>query len=106
MKPPSVQVRRWVGDEPPQEADIQRMLAEQGLSGYRWSNAPGDTYAAHTHPYHKVIFVVRGSIAFGLPATGEQVELRAGDRLGLPAGSAHDALVGPEGVVCLEAHRS
>ena len=49
MKPPSVQVRRWVGDEPPQEADIKRMLAEQGLSGYHWSNAPGDTYAAHAH---------------------------------------------------------
>ena len=106
MNVPYVHVRRWAGESLPQEADIQRMLAEEGLSGYRWSNAPGDTYVAHTHPYHKVIFVVRGSIAFGLPASGEQVELRAGDRLELPAGTAHDALVGPEGVVCLEAHRS
>ena len=28
-----------------------------------------------------------------------------GDRLELPAGVAHNASVGPEGVVCLEAHR-
>jgi hypothetical protein len=27
-----------------------------------------------------------------------------GDRLDLPAGTAHDAVVGPDGVTCLEAH--
>ena len=27
-----------------------------------------------------------------------------GDRLDLPAGTRHDALVGPTGVTCLEAH--
>ena len=32
------------------------------------------------------------------------MELAAGDRLELPAGTAHDAIVGPNGVVCLEAH--
>jgi hypothetical protein len=33
------------------------------------------------------------------------VTLNAGDRLELPAGTLHDAIVGPRGVVCLEAHR-
>jgi hypothetical protein len=32
------------------------------------------------------------------------VTLNAGDRLDLPAGIVHDADVGPQGVVCLEAH--
>jgi quercetin dioxygenase-like cupin family protein len=50
------------------------------------------------------VYVVRGSITFGLPARGEALELHAGDRLDLPAGVIHDALVGPEGVVCLEGH--
>jgi hypothetical protein len=31
--------------------------------------------------------------------------LNPGDRLDLPAGTVHDAVVGPQGVVCLEAHR-
>ena len=31
--------------------------------------------------------------------------LQAGDRLELPAGIVHDAVVGPVGVLCLEAHR-
>ena len=35
---------------------------------------------------------------------GEAVELAVGDRLDLPAGTTHDAVVGPDGVTCLEAH--
>ncbi len=60
--------------------------------------------AAHEHAYDKVIAVERGSIRFGLPAASVTIELAAGDRLELPAGTAHDAVVGPAGVTCLEAH--
>ncbi|HYO51054.1 MAG TPA: cupin domain-containing protein [Chloroflexia bacterium] len=62
-------------------------------------------YGAHHHTYHKVIYVVQGSIIFGLPDMSEEVALSQGDRLELPAGITHDAVVGPQGVVCLEAHR-
>src|SRR6185295_19652515 len=83
-------------------------LRDEGLDPGAWSNGPGDRYAAHAHGYDKVIVVERGSIRFGLPATGttdSAVELAAGDRLELPAGTRHDAVVGHEGVACLEAHR-
>jgi quercetin dioxygenase-like cupin family protein len=79
-------------------------MVDEGLSPYVWSNAPYDIYAAHTHSYIKVIFVAQGSITFGLPESGKQVALRAGDRLDLPAGIVHEARVGAQGVVCLEAH--
>ena len=79
-------------------------LRDEGLEPGSWSNGPGDRYAAHEHAYDKVIVVERGSIRFGL-RTGDAVELSAGDRLELPAGTAHDAVVGPAGVSCLEAHR-
>ncbi|MDQ7030941.1 MAG: hypothetical protein Q9O62_14800 [Ardenticatenia bacterium] len=49
--------------------------------------------------------MVRGSITFHLPESGEDLTLGPGDRLDLPAGIRHAATVGPEGVVCLEAHR-
>ncbi len=100
-----IRVTRWDGGDPPTEAALLRLYEAEGLRPYRWSNAPGDGYAAHAHPYHKVIVVVRGSITFGLPETGESVTLQAGDRLDLPSGVRHDATVGPEGVVCLEGHR-
>jgi quercetin dioxygenase-like cupin family protein len=79
-------------------------LAREGLDPGRWSNGPGDRYAAHDHGYDKVIVVERGSIRFGLPATGESLDMDAGDRLELPAGTVHDAVVGERGVACLEAH--
>ena len=51
-----------------------------------------------------MLVVAAGSIQFGLPGSGEVADLAVGDRLDLPAGTAHDAVVGPDGVTCLEAH--
>jgi uncharacterized protein YjlB len=79
-------------------------LRGEGLAPGTWSNGPGDVYAAHVHGYDKVLVVERGSIVFGLPDLGSSVTLAVGDRLDLPAGTRHDAVVGPSGVTCLEAH--
>jgi uncharacterized protein YjlB len=81
---------------------LRARLIEEGLEPGAWSNGPGDRYAAHEHAYDKVIVVAAGGISFGL--TDGAVDLRAGDRLELVAGTTHDALVGPDGVTCLEAH--
>jgi len=80
-------------------------MLDEGLAPYAWSNQPGYVYNIHTHDYHKVIFVVSGSITFGFQVEGEPSTLSQGDRLDLPPGVAHNAVVGPDGVVCLEAHK-
>jgi hypothetical protein len=79
-------------------------FANEGCSGPRsWSNGPGDRYGRHDHPYHKVLFCLAGSITFH---TDEgDLELTAGDRLDLPAGTTHAATVGPGGCECIEASR-
>jgi quercetin dioxygenase-like cupin family protein len=79
-------------------------LRAEGLEPSSWSNGPGDRYSSHDHPYDKVLVVVSGSIMFGLPDLVRSVTLSPGDRLDLPAGTAHDAVVGGSGVTCLEAH--
>ncbi len=84
--------------------DPETRLRAEGLVPGSWANGPGDRYGAHEHDYDKVIVAVAGSIRFGLPATGATVDLHAGDRLELPAATRHDAVVGPDGVSCLEAH--
>jgi quercetin dioxygenase-like cupin family protein len=84
--------------------DLATRLRDLGLQPAGWANDPGERYAPHDHAYDKVIVVERGSIHFGLPATNGAIELAAGDRLDLPAGTSHDALVGADGVACLEAH--
>jgi mannose-6-phosphate isomerase-like protein (cupin superfamily) len=85
-------------------ADAEAAFAAEGCSAARsWRNGPGDTYGAHDHPYHKVLFCLQGSIVF---ETGDgEVELHAGDRLDLSAGTRHAATVGPQGCACIEASR-
>ncbi len=101
----AVRVTFWAAGQPPTQQGLARLMADEGLSPYSWSNGPFDVYSAHSHPYDKVIYVVSGSITFGLPEENRKLTLKAGDRLDLPAGIVHDALVGSDGVVCLEAHR-
>jgi quercetin dioxygenase-like cupin family protein len=99
-----LEIKRWKGLQPGEMELIDKMHSE-GLSPYAWSNGPGDTYAAHTHHYDKVLYVVRGSIDWLLPETGDRIETFSGDRIELPAGTSHAAVVGNQGVTCLEARR-
>lgn len=87
-------------DEP-----LERRLASDGLDAHPWSNGPGVVYGVHRHDFDKVIVVAVGSIRFDLVERGERVDLGPGDRLELPAGTAHGATVGSAGVTCQEAHR-
>jgi mannose-6-phosphate isomerase-like protein (cupin superfamily) len=98
------QVTLWAGSAPPSQSTLWRRMTDEGLSPYSWSNGPHDVYSAHSHSYDKVIYVVQGSITFGLPELDQKLTLKAGDRLDLPANIVHSAIVGPQGVVCLEAH--
>src|SRR5262245_31593688 len=86
------------------ESHVRSLLAREGLSASAWSNGPGDRYGVHRHDYDKVLVAASGSIEFQLPDLDQRFELCAGDRLELPAGTDHGALVGPNGVTCLEAH--
>jgi quercetin dioxygenase-like cupin family protein len=96
----------WASQQSPTNAMLESIFRGEGLRASWWSNGPGDRYGAHSHPYHKVLYCARGSIRFDLPASGETFELRPGDRLDIPPGTQHSALVGPEGVTCVEAARS
>ncbi|MEJ2640867.1 MAG: cupin domain-containing protein [Desulfosarcinaceae bacterium] len=100
-----LQVISWPSEAPLTPEAVEARMQAEDLPYYRWSNGPGDVYGVHHHGYHKIIYVVSGSIIFNLPQNDRQVALSAGDRLALPAGTAHGAVVGPEGVVCLEAHQ-
>ena len=95
----------WADPVSPTQSTLWQLMVDEGLSPYAWSNGPHDVYSAHSHSYNKVIYVVQGSITFGLPELGQQLTLKAGDRLDLPAGTVHDAVVGAQGVICLEAQK-
>ncbi|MGE5139698.1 MAG: hypothetical protein ACM3JD_09565, partial [Rudaea sp.] len=84
-----VTVKAWEAGISPVEAELAARLRAENLQPQAWSNKPGDFYAAHSHPYDKVLFVARGSIVWFLPETGEEFETVAGDRIELPRGVVH-----------------
>jgi quercetin dioxygenase-like cupin family protein len=88
-------------DVPETDGIAERFHAE-GLSPQGWRNGPGDTYGWHQHPYHKVLYCVRGSITFH-GRDGEDATLDPGDRLDVEPLTEHAATVGPDGVECMEA---
>jgi quercetin dioxygenase-like cupin family protein len=80
---------------------VEAKLRAEADHCYRWSNGPGAVYGVHDHEYRKILYVAEGSITF-TPVGRPPIEMRAGDRLDLPAGTAHGAVVGPNGVTCWE----
>ena len=106
-----MQILRWQKQAPPTERELREQMRHEGLSPYTWSNDSHYTYAAHTHSYEKVLYCVQGSIRFVLPehsdaeGKAEYVDLNPGDCMILPAHTLHSAVVGSQGVTCLEASR-
>lgn len=94
-------ITRWSDSSGPSREQIKSAFDAENLPASIWSNGPNDRYSAHTHPYHKVLYCLAGSIVFHI--NGDNAELKAGDRLDLPPGISHAASVGPEGVTCMEA---
>lgn len=85
--------------------DLMTKLQSEATGCYSWSNAPGDRYAPHSHNYEKVLYCVDGSITFVLEEDGRKLDLKSGDRMVLPAGTIHSAIVGFSGCTCIEGKR-
>jgi quercetin dioxygenase-like cupin family protein len=97
-------VTPWIAENSPTQEYLTEQLEEEDLRVYQWSSPPQEDFDGHTHGYHKVLYVVEGSIKFEFPTRHETINLTPGDRLDLPGGIRHNAVVGMDGVKCLEAH--
>jgi mannose-6-phosphate isomerase-like protein (cupin superfamily) len=99
----TVRVIRWTGGQHPTISIISRMMQKEGLRPYVWENTPNYRYAPRTHGYNKVLYVVDGVLEVSFPDNNQRVKLRAGDRLEIPSGVRHSAIVGMNGARCVEA---
>ena len=86
-------------------AAAEARLRSAGVEPLRWSNGPGDRYAAHEHGFTKLLVCAEGSISFFVGPDEIPVELRPGDGFELPPRTRHAAEVGPSGCTCVEGHR-
>jgi hypothetical protein len=103
--PPPLGPLPWARDDEPNPATVAARLRAAGVEPYAWSNGPHDRYAAHDHPYAKLLMCAAGSITFLVGADAVPVTLEPGDGFVLPPGTLHAAVVGAAGCTCLEGHR-
>ncbi len=98
-----VKVTRWRGSEHPTFSNITRQMKKEGLRPYMWTNMANHRYGIRSHGYDKVLYVVDGSIELSFPDLGQQLLMRSGDRVDVPAGVRHGTIVGNKGACCVEA---
>ncbi len=76
------------------EAETQ--LRREGFDPiYTIQDEPNFVYDEHTHSMMTTHLILAGSMRVTME--GQQREYRAGERVDVPAGIAHDAAIGPEG---------
>lgn len=92
----------WPGG-PIDAAELRARLDGEGYDVWQWTDAPGATYAPHTHERDESIWVLAGDITFD--ALGQSVRLGPGDRLLLPKGTVHAARAGADGATYLVGER-
>jgi redox-sensitive bicupin YhaK (pirin superfamily) len=78
-------------------ADPDSTLRAGGLAPYPWSAGAGARFSPHAHSATKHLYVVEGSIDF------DGFQLTAGEGILIPEGTVHSAVVGEDGVTCIEA---
>ena len=98
-----VKVTRWQGGQHPTLLNISHSMQREGLRPHVWINRPNSRHAVRSHGYHKVLYVVDGTLDITLPDSNQQIRLRSGDRIDIPAGVRHGTVVGSHGVKCAEA---
>ena len=101
-----VKVTRWQGGQHPTLLAITQMMRHEGLRPHMWVNSANHRFAVRSHGYHKVLYVIDGVLDITLPDSNQQLRLRGGDRIDIPAGVRYGALVGNSGAKCLEASLS
>ena len=95
-------VTPWSDPATPTQTMLWRLMVEEGLNPYAWSNGPNFRQAARSHGYHKVLYCVEGTLEVVLPDMKQSILLRPGDRVDLPRGVRHESITGPRGAQCLE----
>mgnify|MGYP003394760757 CR=1 FL=1 len=79
------------GSPPPSQEEAEARLHREGYTCYCWYDVPGTIYPGHQHSHDECIWLLKGEMEYEVG--GQIFELKAGDRLFLPKGTAHTAKV-------------
>ncbi len=93
----------WQQSAEPDEATLRALLEKENLSISIWAWESGERFPVQKSTLARAIYCIEGGIWFTLTDEKDRmIELEPGDRLDIPAGVRHGAIVGMDGVTCLE----
>lgn len=79
------------------EEETEARIREEGFDPMKYHNNPGDVYALHQHPETKLLAFLEGTME---AKVGEETfSCSKGDKLIIPGGVPHSAVVGKDGCI-------
>lgn len=97
-------VTRWQAPVLPSAEQIKMIFEGEGLSAAEETLPPGTVGRDLRHPFDEVRMVISGALLMNI--SGNQILLRAGDRIDIPSNTKHSKSAnGDETCVCVVAHK-
>lgn len=97
-------VTRWQAPVLPTPEQIKIIFEAEGLNPREEVMEPKTVITDHRHPFDEIRMVIAGSLFMNI--SGNQILLRAGDRIDIPANTRHSKSVeGDVACVCIVAQR-
>ena len=97
-------IHRWQAKILPNQEQARGIFLAEELRPWEEVLEPGDHIRDHRHPFDEIRMVLSGELLLNI--AGNQVLLRAGDRIMIPSNTKHAKSVhGDERCVCLVAQR-
>lgn len=80
-------ITRWQAPNKLSREQAQMILEAEGLEPFEETLAPQKKVGEHRHPFTEVRIVLQGELLYNI--AGNQVLLREGDRIEIPANTRH-----------------
>lgn len=97
-------VTRWQAPAMPTLEQVKMIFAAEGMAAEAENLSANTMIPDHRHPFDEIRIVISGALLMNI--SGNQILLRAGDRIDIPANTRHSyATQGNEACVCIVASR-
>lgn len=98
-------INRWQAPMVPTKEQIKALLSQEGLDPIEEKFPVNYKINEHKHPFCEIRIIIEGNML--LNVSGNQVLLRAGDRVEIPANTKHSKQTqGEQELVCVCAYRA
>jgi uncharacterized protein YaiE (UPF0345 family) len=86
-------ITHWNRGDSPTIPLLKKLLKEEGIDSFPWSDSPGSYYYPHQHSEWEIRWLVKGSMK--VKVNSDVLQLSPGDRFELPPNTIHEVWIDP-----------